>query len=170
MIIRPEEWISPPDKPDENGCCFLKAWVGSGNTEFPILIETYKVSLEDVTLHRDQDFELILECTKKPDVYQDEEAFLTSNEHSHMAPESVIPIGLFSFPYDPRIILNGTVVKTYKSPAEFGFGEDDVLFSVSCLGNEYDAVYHADYEGISIKEGNIVSCVYWVHGWPREDR
>ena len=87
-----------------------------------------------------------------------------------MAPESVIPIGLFSFPYDPRIILNGTVVKTYKSPAEFGFGEDDVLFSVSCLGNEYDAVYHADYEGISIKEGNIVSCVYWVHGWPREDR
>ena len=42
------------------------------------------------------------------------------------------------------------------------------LFSFSCLGNEYDAVYYADAGKITLKEGNIVSCVYRLHGVLRE--
>lgn len=169
MIVRPEEWIK---KPDKNGDGLLKAWVGCGTEEFPLPIETFKVSEEDVALHQEQDFEFILECTRKPVVFPDEKSFQNVVEESC---ESAIPIGLFPAFEDPdyvlsaRIFLNGRVVETYADPTEYGFGKDDVLFSISCLGNEYDAVYHADYEDVSIKEGNIVSCVYWVHGWPRED-
>ena len=59
MLVRPEEWII---QPDENGDGLLKAWAGSGCTEFPIPIETHGVSAEDVALHEDQDFGLILAC------------------------------------------------------------------------------------------------------------
>ena len=164
MIVRPEVWITEPDEKEEG---LLKTWAGNGCTEFPLPIETHSVSLDDVALHEDQDFGLILECAAKPDVYRDEEAYLTANEHSHMASESVIPVGLFSPPCDGRILLNGKVVKTYGDPTGYGFNKDDVLYSLSCLGSEYDAVLDAEHaEGIEIEEGNIVSCLYWVQGWP----
>lgn len=50
MIVRPEEWIK---KPDKNGDGLLKAWVGCGTEEFPLPIETFKVSEEDVALHQE---------------------------------------------------------------------------------------------------------------------
>ena len=63
--------------------------------------------------------------------------------------------------------MNGKVVRTYADPTGYGFGRGDVLYSLSCLGNEYDAVLDAEHaEGIGIEEGNIVSCIYWVQGWP----
>ena len=173
MIVRPDEWIT---KPDENGDGLLKTWVVSGDVEFPIPIETHNISLEDVVLGKDQDFEFVLECAEKPDVYLDEEAYIKASEHHSMASESVIPAGLFparaekDFVQSPRIILNGKVVKTYDDSVKYGFDEDDILYSLSCLGNEYDVVLHAEHaENINLMEGNIVSCIYWVQGWPREE-
>ena len=167
MIVRPDEWIT---KPDENGDGLLKTWVVSGDVEFPIPIETHNVSLEDVVLGKDQDFEFVLECAEKPDIYHDEEAYIKASEHHSMASESVIPVGLYSPADDARILLNGIVVKTYEDSTKYGFDEDDVLFSISCLGNEYDAVLSAELAGEKeIREGNIVSCIYWVQGWPKEN-
>lgn len=173
MIIRPEEWIV---KPDKNGDGFLLAWVVSGDREYPIPIETHHVAVEDVMLNKDREFDFILECAEKPDIFLDEDTYY--NEHtSSLASESVIPAGLFSahaekdFVKSPCIILNGKVVKTYDEPAKYGFDEEDILFSLSCLGNEYDAVLYAEHaENISIMEGNIVSCIYRVQGWPRENQ
>ena len=69
----------------------------------------------------------------------------------------------------PQILLNGKVVVTYENPTRFGFEDSDVLFSLSCLGNEYDVVMHSEFsDGTVIEEGNIISCVYWVQGWPSE--
>lgn len=92
-----------------------------------------------------------------------------------MAPESVIPAGVFSVSGDADseqsayIILNGKVVKTYEDSAQFGFDEADILYTLSCLGNEYDAVLHSEFsDDVQMKEGNIVSCVYLVQGWPKQ--
>ena len=166
MIVRPEEWIK---EPDAEGDSLLKAWTGYGSTEFPLPIETHGVFLENAAFHCEKDFELFLECVKPPDVYRDEEAFKAAHKHFSMAPESVIPIGLFSPPYDARILLNGVVTEIYDVPAEYGFGEKDAVFSFSCLGNEYDAVYYAGAGDITIKKGNIVSCVYRLHGFLGEN-
>ncbi len=164
MIVRPEVWITEPDEKEDG---LLKVWAASGNTEFPFPVETHHVSIADVTLHEEQNFGLILECAAKPDVYRDEEAYMNAREHHPLASESAIPVGLFSPPYDARILLNGKVVRTYADPTGYGFDKDDVLYSLSCLGNEYDAVLDAEHaEGIEIEEGNIVSCLYWVQGWP----
>ena len=165
MIVRPEAWIIGPDA---EGDGLLKAWAGHGSTEFPLSIETHGVFIESAAFPCEKDFELFLECVKTPDVYRDEEAFRAAHEHFSMASESVIPIGLLSPPYDARVLLNGVVTEIYDAPAEYGFGEKDTLFSFSCLGNEYDAVYYADAGKITLKEGNIVSCVYRLHGVLRE--
>lgn len=173
MLIRPEEWII---QPDENGDGLLKAWAGSGCTEFPIPIETHGVSAEDVALHEDQDFGLILACEEKPKVYLDEEACEKAGVYYFMASESVIPVGLFPATDDPgfarsaHILLVGRVLETCADPTEFGFDKCDVLYRLACLGDVYDAVLHAELaEGTVIKKGHIVSCIYRVQGWPWED-
>lgn len=174
MIVIPEEWIHEPDA-EGNG--LLRAMVVSGNLEFPIPIETYNVALDDVTTDAEQNFELILECEQPPRMFSDEESFRNALKHGSMAPESVIPAGLFpvkeekDFVPTAQIILNGKVVKTYPDPTEFGFGENDLLFALSCLGNEYDAVLYSDLaeDEIVLEEGNIVSGVYWVQGWPSRE-
>ena len=172
MIIRPEEWI---EKPDENGNGFLLALVVSGDQEYPIPIETHHVAIGDVMLNEDREFDFILECAEKPDVFPDEDTYYREH-NSSLASESVISAGLFSaraendFVPSPRIVLNGKVVKTYDDPTQYGFDEDEILYSLSCLGNEYDVVLHAEYaENINLMEGNIVSCIYRVQGWPREE-
>ena len=172
MIVKPEEWIS---KPGDNGIGLLKVLMVEGEADFPILIETYNVFPEDVKIDEEQDFELILECADKPSVYEDEAAFNRDKSIS-MNFESVIPVGLFSasrnegFVQTPHIILNGKVVKTYGNSTQFGFDESDVLYSLSCLGNEYDAVMHSEFsDNVRIEEGNIVSCVYRVQGWPNQN-
>lgn len=173
MIIRPEEWLI---RPDENGDGLLKAWAGSGVTEFPLPIETHNVSAEEVALHEDQDFGLILACAEKPKVYLDEEACEKAGVYYFTASESVIPIGLFPATDDPdfarsaHIFLTGRVMETCADPVESGFDEGDVLYRLACLGDVYDAVLYAELaEGIVIRKGNIVSCIYWVQGWPWED-
>ena len=171
MIIRLKEWIS---KPDHDGNGRLNAWMEDGEVNFPIPIETHNVFPEDVRMNETQDFELILECAGKPEVYEDEDAYNNAARHS-MAPESVIPAGVFSVSGDADseqsayIILNGKVVKTYEDSAQFGFDEADILYTLSCLGNEYDAVLHSEFSyDVQMKEGNIVSCVYLVQGWPKQ--
>ena len=173
MIIRPEEWIV---QPDENGIGILKAWAGSGVAEFPLPIETHGLSEDDVALHEEQDFGLILECAQKPKVYLDEVAYESAGVYYSIASESVIPVGLFPATDDPefvrsaRILLNGNVIEICEDPTEFGFDKGDLLYRLTCLGDVYDAVLPAELaDGIKIKEGNIVSCVYWVQGWPWED-
>lgn len=170
MIVKPEEWIS---KPGDNGIGLLKVLMVEGEADFPILIETYNVFPEEVKIDEEQDFELILECADKPSVYKDEAAFNRDKSIS-MNFESAIPIGLFpasgdeSFAQSPHIILNGKVAITYENPIQFGFDESDVLYSLSCLGNEYDAVMYSEFsDDVRMKEGNIVSCVYRVHCWPK---
>ena len=172
MIVKPEEWIS---KPGDNGIGLLKVLMVEGEADFPILIETYNVFPEEVKIDEEQDFELILECAEKPSVYKDEAAFNRDKSIS-MNFESVIPIGLFpapgdeSFAQSPHIILNGKVAITYENPIQFGFDESDVLYSLSCLGNEYDAVMYSEFsDDVRMKEGNIVSCVYRVQGWPKPE-
>ena len=172
MIVEPKEWIS---KPDDDGNGLLKALIKDSEVEFPIPIETHNVFHEDVEINKDQDFELILECAGKPTVYKDEETYnKETNKSMHF--ESVIPVGLFSasrnesFVQTPHVILNGKVVKTYGNSTQFGFDESDVLYSLSCLGNEYDAVMHSEFsDNLRIEEGNIVSCVYRVQGWPNQN-
>lgn len=170
MIVRPEVWITEPDEKEDG---LLKAWAGSGCTEFPLPIETHGVSLDDVALHEDQDFGLILECAEKPKVYLDEVAYESAGVYCSIASESVIPVGLFPATDDPefvrsaRILLNGNVIEICEDPTEFGFDKGDVLYRLTCLGDVYDAVLDAEHaEGIEIEEGNIVSCLYWVQGWP----
>lgn len=172
MIIRPEKWISEPDY-EGNG--LLQAWVTEGEAEFPIPIETHNVFPDDVKMDEKQDFNFIFECAKQPNVYHDLDAYNKDEKKGSMAPESVIPVGLFSASDDadfvqmPQILLNGKVVVTYENPTRFGFEDSDVLFSLSCLGNEYDVVMHSEFsDGTVIEEGNIISCVYWVQGWPSE--
>ena len=70
----------------------------------------------------------------------------------------------------PHIFLSGKVVGIYEDSIQFGFDESDVLYSFSCLGNEYDAVMHSEFsENVQMKEGDIVSCVYRVQGWPKQN-
>lgn len=172
MIVEPKEWIS---KPDDSGNGVLRALIKDGEVEFPIPIETHNVFHEDVEINKEQDFELILECAGKPTVYKDEETYnKEANKSMHF--ESVIPVGMFSasqnesFVQTPLIILNGKVVKTYNNSTQFGFDESDTLYSLSCLGNEYDAVMHSEFsDNLRIEEGNIVSCVYRVQGWPNQN-
>ena len=128
-------------------------------------------------MDEEQNFELILECAKTPSVYKDLDAYHKDHERGSMAPESVIPVGLFSvsddadFVQTPQILLSGKVVVTYDDPTRLGFEPSDVLFSLCCLGNEYDAVMHSEFsDDTEIEEGNIISCVYWVQGWPSEGK
>lgn len=172
MLIRPESWIA---EPNEEGDGFLVVWMLEGKLEFPMPIETHNVSLEDVRLGEEQDFQLLLECAEKPGIYENEEAFYR-NSGQHFAAESVIPAGLFSptqkedFVESPRIILTGKVVRVYENPASYGFRDGAVLFTVACQGNEFDAVLYPEIAGgAELKEGNTVSCIYWVQGWPKED-
>ena len=173
MLIRPEEWII---QPDGKGDGLLKAWAGNGTAEYPLPIETHNVSPDDVMLHEDQDFGLILECAEKPKVYLDEVAYESAGVYCSIASESVIPVGLFpatddlDFVRSARILLNGNVIEICEDPTEFGFDEGDVLYRLTCLGDIYEAVLPTELtEGVEIEEGNIVSCVYWVQGWPWED-
>ena len=173
MIIIPEEWIS---EPDENGNGFLEGWMLSGDEEYPVPVETHHVKIEDVKLGEEQDFEFILECAQTPEVYPDEAAYKNGNEQTGLAAESVIPAGLFSPKEDkdfipaPRIILSGRVTETFEDPLQYGFREGDILFLLSCLGNEFSVVLNAEIaDGLKIKKGNIVSGVFWVQGWPSED-
>lgn len=172
MIVKPKEWIS---RPDDDGNGFLTALMKDGEVEFPIPIETHNVFPEDVKMNKEQDFELILECAGKPTVYKDEETY-KKDTSTTMNFESVIPVGLFSasgdenFVQTPHIIMNGKVSETYEDPVQFGFEESDILYSFSCLGNEYDAVIHSEFsDNLRIEEGNIVSCVYRVQGWPNQN-
>lgn len=167
MIIRPEKWIIEPEG-GKNG--LLKTWSESGEVKFPFPLETHNVCAEDVLMGEKQDFEIILKCADKPKVYKDGRAFNSANENSSMALESVIPVGLFSSSGDadflrtPHIIMNGRVLKIYNAPA-CGFDEADVLFSLSCLGNEFDVLMHPEFAaGVKIKKGCIVSCAYRVCG------
>ena len=171
MVVMPKEWIS---KPDDGGNGFLKALIKNGEIELPISIETHNVFPEEVKMEKEQDFELILECASKPAVYKDEETY-NKDTSITMNIESIIPVGSFSasgdesFVRTPHIILSGIVVETYENSAKFGFDESDVLYSLSCLGNEYDAVMHSEFsDDVKIKEGNIISCVYRVLGWPKQ--
>ena len=173
MIIRPDKWVSVPD---ESGCGILEASVCGDSAVFPIPIETQGVLTEDISFGEEQDFELILECAETPDVYPNKEAYENSGKHSAVATESIIPAGLFavsdgkSFASSPQIIMNGRVTKAYSDSVRYGFNEGDVLFSLSCLGNEYDAVLHSEFaDDTEIEVGYIVSCIYWVQGWPKED-
>ncbi len=173
MIIRPDKWVSVPD---ESSCGILKATVYGESAVFSIPIETQDILSEDITFGEEQDFELVLECADTPDVYADEEAYENSGKHSAMAAESIIPAGLFSsaegkgFAPSPQIIMSGRVTKTYGNAVQYGFDEGDVLFSISCLGSEYDAVLHPEFaDGAEIKIGCIVSCIYWVQGWLKEN-
>lgn len=172
MIIRPEKWIC---KPDDDGNGLLKAQMGDGDVEFPVLVETHNVSPDDVRMDEKQNFEFILECAEKPAVYADDMAYSKGKIRS-IDSEAIIPVGLLPAPGDgkliqtPRVILNGRVVKTYENPAQLGFEESDVLYTLSCLGNEYDAVMHSGFsDSLIINEGNIVSCVYRVQGWPEQN-
>ena len=172
MIVRPEEWLS---EPNEYGYGLLKAWVVSGTEGFPIPIQTFDISLDEVALGEEQDFEIALECTHNPEVYPDEETYLKNGKHS-MAPEAVIPSGLFpltddsGFTPSPYVIMNGKVTKTYEDPTQYGFAEGDLIYTFSCLGNIYDAyLYEYFVYNVSVKEGNIVHCMYCVHGQPNND-
>ena len=172
MIVKPEEWLSIP-RDDGNG--LLKVLMADGEVKFSVIIEMHNVFFEDVKINAEQDFEIILECAGKPFVYEGEDAY-NKDTGTTMNFESVIPVGLFSasrnesFVQTPHVILNGKVVKTYGNSTQFGFDESDVLYSLSCLGNEYDAVMHSRFlKNVKIKEGNIVSCVYRVQGWPKQN-
>lgn len=173
MIVKPNKWVSVPD---ESGCGILEATVYGESAALPIPIETQDILPEDITFGEEQDFELVLECVDTPNVYPNEEEYENSDEHSAMAAESIIPAGLFAtsdskgFAPSPQIIMSGRVTKTYDNAVRYGFDEGDVLFSISCLGSEYDAVLHPEFaDGAEIKIGCIVSCIYWVQGWPKED-
>ena len=88
----------------------------------------------------------------------------------------MIPAGVLSASGDADseqsayIILSGKVVEIYEDSAQLGFDESDILYTLSCLGNEYDAVLHSEFsDDVQMKEGNIVSCVYRVQGWPKQN-
>lgn len=172
MEIRPEEWIR---EPDEDGNGFIEGWMVSGDTEYPIPIETHNVSIRDVRLGELQDFRLILESAEKSKVFSNEDAYMSGKELPSMSAESVIPSGLLppkeddDFVMSPTIILCGRVIEVFEDPSQYGFKEGDILFTLSCLGNEFDVVLPAEYaKDIQIRKGYIVSDLYWVQGWPDE--
>ena len=174
MIIRPEEWIMGPD---DNGDGLLKGWMLSGDIEYPIPIGTHNVAFDEVLLGEEQDFDFILECAERPEVYADEEAYFDRTPAPSMAAEAVIPLDLFSSRKDGQqappalMIMNGRVTEITEDAAQYGFDEEDILFSFSCRGNEFDVLLHGEVlEGLEIKEGNIISSVYWIQGWPCEDK
>ena len=171
MIIIPQNWIK---EPDENGDGFLQARVKSGDAGFPIPIETHNVALNDVALGTEQDFEFLIEGDSGIRVYTDEENYYNSRSTS-LAAESFVPAGLFSpsddenFVQTARAIIHGKVVETYDDPAEFGFDSGDTIFTLTCLGCEFDAVIPNEAADIpKLEIGNIITGIYWIQGWPKE--
>lgn len=172
MIIIPKNWIN---EPDENGNGLLEAQIEKGEVDFPIPIETHNVSAADVTLGAKQDFGFVVEGASEIQIYADEDDYYRKNP-TGFAANSYVPAGLFSPDNDEnyvksaRAIMNGKIVKTYDVPTEFGFEADDVLFTMNCLGYEFDGVLFggaAKFPALSV--GNYVSGIFWIQGWPLTD-
>lgn len=171
MLVEPMFWVN---KPDGNGDGILQAYV-SGTEDIPFPIETHNVAENDVKLNEKQEFEIVLECADVPGIYGNEQEFYNSGKHKKMAAQSIIPIGLFpasddkEFEPSPLIYLNGRVTDIFETPEQIGFDENDILFSLACLGNEYDCVlYNGKAENIKIQQDNTVSCAFYVQGWPAD--
>ena len=169
MKVRPMEWIR---KPDANADGLLKVELTDMEFGVPVGVETHNVSEKEVTMDQEQEFEMILESTGQTKVYRDP-ADYEARPDGHMAPESIIPCGLFpagredpSFEPDATVIIHGTVTKLYDDPAALGFSEDEFLYSMNCLGVELDVVASKNEITETITPGSIVSDVYWIQGWP----
>ncbi len=172
MLLKPTFWVS---KPDENLDGILQAYVIGAN-DIPFPIEMHNVAENCVTFNEEQKFELVLECAEVPEIYGDEQKFYDSVKHGKPAAQSIIPIGLFpssadkEFEPSPLIYLNGRVTDIFETPEQIGFDESDILFSLDCLGNEFDCVLrNGQDENIKIQQGNIVGGVFYVQGWPADE-
>lgn len=172
MLIEPTFWVKTPD---ENGDGILQVYT-AGTEDVPIPVETHNVTENDVKMNEKQEFEIVLECAELPCIYRNNEEFYNSCEHASMAAESIIPMGLFPVDdnkqFEPSgfILLHGKVTETYNNPAQFGFKENDTLFTLTCLGNEYDCMLNGEqFKKIKIEQGNIVGGVFYVQGWPAEE-
>ena len=53
----------------------MKALTGEGEVALPITIETHNVFPKEVRKNKEQDFDLILECASKSEVYEDGDAY-----------------------------------------------------------------------------------------------
>lgn len=172
MRIVPEKWIY---EPKENTGGLLLAHAEGGKAEFPLPVETHNVRPEAVKLGTLQEFEVILESASGLHVYADAEVYARTADSSFAA-EAFVPCGLFSpaeersFLQTATAILHGTVIRTCEDAAMYGFEPDDVLFRMTCLGYEFDAVVSGGKaEGIRPETGNTVCGIYWIQGWPKED-
>ena len=172
MIIIPKKWIN---EPDEDGDGLLEARAESGEVSFPIPIETHNVALDDVTLNTEQNFEFVIEGASEIEKFANEADYESKRKHKTAA-EFFVPAGLFSPTGDEnyiqtaRAIIHGKVIETYDDPTKFGFDADYVIFTMTCLGYEFDVVIPngiSDIENVEV--GNIISGIYWIQGWPSED-
>lgn len=172
MLVTPEEWLKTPD---ENGEGLLRVFV-DGDVPHPLPLETFGVRPEDVTLGEKQDFEILLEvdeCLEDLEIFKDADEYCKRRKENSLAPEAVIPAGLFplykniEFTPSGYVLLNGKVIEICDDPASLGFDEDDLLFNVSCLGSVYTVVHHGE-EKPKLSLNNIVSGAFFAQGWPKE--
>lgn len=172
MTIVPEKWLR---EPDNEGSGLLLAHAENGAAYLPMAIETHGVDKAGVTLEEAQDFELVFESAGDVGIYRDEDDYL-KRSGSTLAPESFIPSGTFSVGGDPGFeetataVVTGKITETYGDPEELGFDAGDTVFTLTCLGYELDAVVHSeDAPPVRPAEGNTVSGVFWIQGWPKEE-
>lgn len=170
MIIIPEEWIM---EPDEKGNGLLQAeLVGEEMNGISVPIETHRVKKEIVTLGKEQEFDFLLEGASEMEVYKNEEDY-KKRKTFNMASESIIPSGLFSPDNDPQfvpkgqVIISGTVLGVSDDPEKYGFDMMDDFTWFRCMDLEcYAAVYNHQTKDC-LEEGNIVSGLFWLQGWPK---
>lgn len=170
MMVTIEKWLV---EPDENGNGLLSAWLESGEISAPLPVETHNVSIDEVLIGEEQEFNIVLESKSKVDCYKDEDDYYcrSGSKFSH---ESIIPAGLFApgnteaIQSSPRAFINGTIVELYDNAANYGFEETDALVTFVSLGYEFDAVIHEDHSADDYQIGNVLRGEYWVQGWPEE--
>jgi len=108
------------------------------------------------------------------EVWDNEEAFLGSqNDEVKMAPQSLIPMGLFHGSGEgvtSQVLAYGTVRSAQERRNELGGGEF-LLIRVETLGGTFDVcAAPEDLEGSSPQPGAVLGGVFWLIGRPLFDQ
>ena len=172
MKVIPEKWVRLPEYGDPGR--LLVTLVG-GEEEIPLLVEAENVPVKSVTLGTEQEFEIWLEDADEIKLYKDERDYYAGRTSSFAA-ESLIPCGTFPAGEDPGFvpsdtaIVQGRVTEICQDPVSLGFADGELPFVIQCLGYEFGVFARNANEYLkSIAVDNIISGLFWVFGWPKED-
>lgn len=182
MRVIPKKWLRLPD--EENTGYLMVKLVG-GDKRIPMVVETLNVSVEEVTIGKEQEFYILLEADRDElQYYKDEEEYYAKS-NSCFAAESLIPSELcqpdtHAFHYSDgemvhhfteitEAIVRGRVLEVCSDPESLS-SPDDVWFTIACLGYEFIVSCRGEAENLKdLAVDSIVSGSFWVWGWPKKE-